>query len=125
CTLGCIFGLCFPQLIARAFTTDAALISHTSHALSIALCAFWVVGFQVVSTTLFQSLGKAGKSIFLSLTRQVIFLIPLLIILPKHYQLDGVWASFPLSDVLATVVTAAMIWWQFWEIAKASPNRLQ
>ncbi|MDE6460309.1 MAG: MATE family efflux transporter [Paramuribaculum sp.] len=125
CTLGCIFVLCLPQLISRAFTTDAALISHTSHALSIALCAFWVVGFQVVSTTLFQSLGKAGKSIFLSLTRQVIFLIPLLIILPKHYQLDGVWASFPLSDVLATVVTAAMIWWQFREIAKASPNRLQ
>ncbi|MDE5744753.1 MAG: MATE family efflux transporter [Paramuribaculum sp.] len=122
CTLGCIFGLCFPQLIARAFTTDTALIAHTSHALSIALCAFWVVGFQVVSTTLFQSLGKAGKSIFLSLTRQVIFLIPLLIILPKHYQLDGVWASFPISDIFATLVTVFMVWWQFIQIARQLTN---
>ncbi|MBD5242313.1 MAG: MATE family efflux transporter [Barnesiella sp.] len=123
CTLGCIFGLCFPQLIARAFTTDTALIAHTSHALTLALLAFWVVGFQVVSTTFFQSIGKAGKSIFLSLTRQVLFLIPLLLLLPQEYQLDGVWASFPLSDILATIVTAGMIWWQFRAIAKSVPGQ--
>lgn len=113
CTVGAAVGLTCPDLIARAFTTDTTLIAQTTGAISIALLAFWVVGFQIVSTTFFQSIGKAGKSIFLSLTRQVIFLIPLLVLLPRYYQLDGVWASFPVSDIFATVVTAAMIWWQF------------
>ncbi len=112
CTIGCVFGLIFPRLIARAFTTDQALIDATANALSLSLLAFWVVGFQIVSTTFFQSIGQAGKSIFLSLTRQVIFLIPLLLFLPRVFQLDGVWLSFPSSDVLATLVTGAMIWWQ-------------
>ncbi len=119
CALGYAFGQTFPHLIARAFTTDATLIAQTSRAFTIALSAFWVVGFQVVSTTFFQSIGKAGKSIFLSLTRQVIFLIPLLLVLPKLYQLDGVWASFPVSDIFATVVTAAMVWWQLRKIMGA------
>jgi Na+-driven multidrug efflux pump len=65
-----------------------------------------------VATNFFQSIGKAGKSIFLSLTRQVLFLIPLLLILPRFWGLDGIWASFPASDALATVVTAVMIWQQ-------------
>lgn len=113
CSAGAAFGLLFPRLIARAFTTDEQLISVTANALSLSLLAFWVVGFQIVSTTFFQSIGKAGKSIFLSLTRQVIFLIPLLVFLPRYMALDGVWSAFPTSDIFATVVTAAMIWWQF------------
>ena len=108
-TLGQIVGLTFPYYIGRAFTTDPMLISETERCLSIAMKAFTVVGFQVVSTTLFQSLGKAGASVFLSLARQVIFLIPLLLFLPGRYGLDGVWASFPLSDLMATVVTVAMV----------------
>ena len=68
-----------------------------------------MVGFQIVATNFFQSIGKAGKSIFLSLTRQVIFLIPLLLTLPGMLGLDGIWLSFPTSDVLATVVTALLI----------------
>ncbi|MDE6264246.1 MAG: MATE family efflux transporter, partial [Paramuribaculum sp.] len=95
---------------------------QTASACTISLSAFWVVGFQVVSTTFFQSIGKAGKSIFLSLTRQVIFLIPLLLVLPEIYQLDGVWASFPVSDIFATVVTAAMVWWQLRKIMAAVRN---
>ncbi|MCM1483251.1 MAG: MATE family efflux transporter [Muribaculaceae bacterium] len=112
-TAGSAFGLAFPSLIARAFTVDAGLISVTSNAFTHALWAFWAVGFQVVATNFFQSIGKAGKSIFLSLTRQVIFLIPLLLTLPRTMGLDGVWTSFPFSDILATIVTACMIWWQF------------
>ena len=99
-------------LIARAFTTDPTLIAVTSRALSLSLLAFWAVGFQIVATTFFQSIGKAGKSIFLSLTRQVIFLIPLLLTLPDRLGLDGVWLSFPSSDVMATIVTALMITFQ-------------
>ena len=119
-TTGCAFGLIWPDLIARAFTTDAELIAVTSRAMSLALLAFWMVGFQIVSTTFFQSIGKAGKSIFLSLTRQVIFLIPLLLTLPGMLGLDGIWLSFPTSDVLATVVTALLIAWQLRRLPAAA-----
>lgn len=70
---------------------------------------FFVVGFQIVSTTYFQSIGKVGLSIFLSLTRQVIFFIPLLLWLPGRMGLDGVWSTFCISDLLATVVTALLM----------------
>ena len=123
CCIGCAFGLTFPSLVARAFTTDAELIAVTSRAFSIALLAFWAVGFQVVATTFFQSIGKAGKSIFLSLTRQVLFLIPLLLTLPRTMGLDGVWSSFPLSDLCATVVTAAMVWWQLRQIDRMEAKK--
>lgn len=105
---GCVFGLSCPRLIARAFTTDSHLTHVTANAFHIALWAFWMVGVQITSTTFFQSIGKAGKSIFLSLTRQVLFLIPLLLILPGKFALDGVWAAFPVSDVFATIVTLGM-----------------
>ncbi len=118
-TSGQLVGLLFPQWIGRAFTTDAGLIGETTRCLHISLCAFTVVGFQIVSTTLFQSIGKAGASIFLSLTRQVIFLIPLLLLLPLRMGLDGVWAAFPTSDVLATVVTVVMIVYQLSKFNKS------
>lgn len=110
---GAAFGLSFPSVIARAFTVDAGLIAATDRALSLSMLAFFFVGFQIVSTTFFQSIGQAGKSIFLSLTRQVLFLIPLLLLLPRCLLLDGVWLSFPASDIIATIVTASMMWWQF------------
>lgn len=112
CTVGCLFGTFFPNLIARAFTVDPHLIEVTMRAVSLSVVAFWMVGFQIVATTFFQSIGKASKSIFLSLIRQVIFIIPLLLLLPRHFGLEGVWLSFPTSDVLATIVTGAMVWWQ-------------
>lgn len=111
-TLGCAIGLLFPRLIARAFTTDAGLIDVTAIAFSTALLAFWQVGFQVVSTNFFQSIGHAGKSIILSLARQVIFLIPLLYFLPPIWGLKGIWASFPISDTMATIVTAILLFIQ-------------
>lgn len=113
CTLGFLAGTFFPGAIARAFTSDAELIAITASALPLAMRAFAIVGFQIVATGMFQSIGSAGKAIFLSLTRQVLFLIPLLLTLPGIYGLDGVWASFPVSDLMATVVTALMVWWQF------------
>lgn len=112
-SLGCIVGMTFPEVIARIFTVDPELIRVTSDGLRRALPMFWIVGFQIISTSLFQSIGKVGKSIFLSLSRQVIFLIPLLLFMPGRYGLDGVWMSFPISDFLATIATAACIIWQF------------
>ena len=122
CTAGFVFGISCPGLIAKAFTVDGFLIDVTANGLSIALVMFWCVGFQIVSTNFFQSIGQAGKSIFLSLTRQVLFLIPFLLVLPRHSGLDGVWTAFPVSDAFATLVTSAMIVWQFRKISRLSPR---
>ena len=118
--IGQIGGLGFPWHIARAFTSDTELIDQTVRCLHISLLAFTVVGFQVISTTLFQSLGKATASIFLSLARQVIFLIPLLLFLPGRFGLDGIWMSFPISDMLATAVTIVMVAVQISRLGKAT-----
>lgn len=122
-TSGQIVGLLCPQWIGRAFSTDPDLIRETSRCLHISLMAFTVVGFQIVSTTLFQSIGKAASSIFLSLTRQVLFLIPLLLLLPPRLGLDGVWLAFPASDLVATIVTAVMVVWQLSKFKKAEPSK--
>jgi Na+-driven multidrug efflux pump len=117
CTILCVFGsvcgLLMPNAIARIFTYDDTLVNATANCLSIALVAFSVVGFQIVSTNFFQSIGKAGKAMVLSLSRQVIFLIPLLLLLPRTFKLDGIWMAFPLSDLCATIVTAILIVYQF------------
>lgn len=118
CAIGAAGGLIFAPYVARAFTVDAGLIEVTGQAFRHALWAFWMVGFQIVATTFFQSIGKAAKSIFLSLTRQVIFLIPLMLWLPNVLGLNGVWTSFPISDTFATIVSALMVWWQFGKIAR-------
>lgn len=121
-TVGFLFAQTYPDLIARAFTTDANLINVTANALSTAMIMFFVVGFQVVSTTFFQSIGKVGQSIFLSLSRQVIFLIPLLLIMPDFFNLEGIWMSFPISDILATIVTAILIIRQFRAISSVKKD---
>ena len=110
--------------LARAFTTDEVLIDITARAFSIAMLAFWQVGFQVVATNFFQSIGFAGKSIIMSLCRQVIFLIPLLYTLPSIMGLDGIWTSYPVSDTLATIVAVILLWWQLRAINKAATTRL-
>lgn len=115
---GALFGLFFPSAVARAFTSDADLIAASDRALSLCLLCFPFVGFQVISTAFFQSIGKAGKSIFLSLSRQVIFLIPLLLWLPGRFGVEGVWGSFPVSDFAATVATVFMIAWEFRRLSR-------
>lgn len=109
CTLGCVLCEAAPGLIARMFTTDGPLIRETVNALRLTIWMFWAVGFQIVVTNFFQSIGEAGKSIFMSLTRQVIFLLPMLFTFPALWQLNGVWLSFPISDAFATLVAAVLI----------------
>lgn len=113
CTLGCVVGLTMPDLIARAFNPDPELVSSTVKCLRITMLSFMLVGYQVVSTNFFQSIGKAGWSILLSLSRQAIFLIPLLLWLPSVMGLSGVWISYPISDLLAVIVTFILIRYQF------------
>lgn len=122
--LGSACGMTLSPFIARAFTSDADLVAVTVHALRLSMLAFGVVGFQIVATNFFMAIGKAPQSIFLGLARQVIFLIPLLVIMPRELGLDGVWLSFPASDVLATVVTVVMVWLQLSAIViKKEPGR--
>ncbi len=100
-TVGWLVGELLTYPCARLFTSDKQLIDITVHGLRINMLAFPVIGYQAVVTNFFQSIGKAGVSIFLSLSRQMIYLLPLLIILPPVMGVDGVWWALPISDFMA------------------------
>lgn len=108
-TLGSLIGALNPRFIASMFMQDQQQIDCAVNCLRITTMSFWIVGFQIVGTNFFQSLGMAGKAVFLSLTRQIIFMIPLLLILPHYFGLNGVWSCYPICDVIASVVTAFML----------------
>ena len=118
--IGAAIGHLWPYAIAGMFMQDQEQIECAVNCLRITTLAFWMVGFQVVVTNFFQSLGMAGKAVFLSLTRQILFMIPLLVILPPLYQLVGVWAAYPISDFVATVVATFMLIWQIRRIKRES-----
>ena len=109
CLLGTIASVFFPGYVARIFTTDPSLIAACEHGIPLGNVVFFVAGFQIVTTNFFQSLGEATKSIFMSLSRQVIFLLPILIVLPPVMKLDGVWLAFPISDLLAALVGLVLL----------------
>ena len=73
---------------------------------------FPIIGFQMVTSNFFQSIGMAGKSIFLSLSRQVLVLIPLLLVLPAFYKEKGIWYSMPISDLVASFIAFFMLSYQ-------------
>lgn len=106
-------GELMPELLARAFTTDQELIKQAANGMRYLVFFFPIVGFQMVTINFFQSIGQAKISIFLSLTRQLIFLIPLLLILPLFWGQQGVWLSMPLSDLLSSVIAGWMLYRQF------------
>ena len=81
---------------------------------------FPIVGFQMVTSNFFQSIGMASKAIFLSISRQVLGLIPCLLILPRFYGQLGVWISMPISDLIASLIAGGMLWWQFRQFRKAT-----
>lgn len=99
----------FPHLVASVFTTDKELVELTSVGLRYTFICFPVIGFQMVTSTFFQSIGMAWKSIFLTLTRQVFFLIPLLVILPRFFGVIGVWVSIPISDLSAAIASVILL----------------
>lgn len=111
-TFGFLLAQIFPRLISSAFTTSDELIGMASLGMRLNLLMFPVVGFQVVTSNFFQSIGKAKISIFLSLTRQVLFLIPALLIMPHFFGLNGVWLSAPVADFSSTLLTLLVLRWQ-------------
>ena len=115
---GFIMTRLFPEQIAGLFIdansgVDAELlIGAVVESMNIAFAGFAFVGFQIVVSSFFQYIGKAKKSIIMSMSRQLIFLVPLLIVLPRYWGVKGVWMAIPISDMASTLLAAVFIYFQ-------------
>ncbi len=107
--LGFLICELFPHAVASVFTTDQGLIDFVVPGLRIVMFFFPIVGFQMVTVNFFQSIGMPGKAIFMSLTRQVLFLLPCLLILPLYHGVKGVWYSMPAADLSSSIVSLYML----------------
>lgn len=108
-TLGFLVGTLIPEAAVSLFTSDETMKEIASRGFTIAIIVFPIVGFQMVASNFFQSIGMASKAIFLSLSRQVLFLIPCLIFVPLKFGIEGVWMSLPISDSIATFVAVFLM----------------
>lgn len=104
-----IVGQFFPHLFASAFTSDPELLSITERGIRITVAAFPLVGIQIVGSSFFQSLGYVAKSIIQSLSRQLIFLVPFIIIFPRLWGLDGIWIAMPVADTLSAFLSIYLL----------------
>ena len=101
---GWLVATFLPYYCARLFTTDQTLIALAIKGIRINMLVFPIIGYQMVTTNFFQCIGKVKISIFLSLSRQLLFLLPLLVVLPHWFGLNGVWYALPSSDFTAALV---------------------
>lgn len=108
-TVGFFVFELFPGAAVSMFTNDAELKGLAVHGMRLMNFTFPIIGFQIISTNLFQCLGMVRKSVFLSLSRQLIFLLPALYLLPLAFDIEGVWLSYPVSDVLAFTCTVILV----------------
>ena len=122
-TAGFLAGQFAPELVARMFTDDAGLIALSVDGMHLATLVFPLVGIQIVVGNFFQSIGKAKLSIFLSLTRQLLFLAPCLLILPRFFELEGIWISLPVSDSLSFVTSMGVLYMFLQEMRRAHHSR--
>ena len=104
-----IIGESIPYYLVRLFTDDEELIKHSVIGLRIAVATFPIVGFQMVTSNFFQSIGKSLMAVILSASRQVLILFPLLIVLPPFLGSLGVWWSMPISDALASILSLILL----------------
>ncbi len=115
-TLGALCAYIFPYVLVGLFNkNDVNLTNITVNGIKIFMAMFPILGFQIVSSNFFQAIARAKISIFLSLSRQVIVLIPMLLMLPRIFGLNGVWLAAPVSDGISSVLTAIFL---FLEIKK-------
>lgn len=124
-SIGWIISEGMPDTVSSLFTTDETLTRIAREGFRIYFIAYPVVGCQIVIQNFFQSVGKPQMSIFLSLTRQLLFLIPFLIILPRHWGVPGVWASMAGSDFIAFVVAVVTLWWWMGHTMRRMEQRAQ
>ncbi|MPQ44828.1 MATE family efflux transporter [Clostridium tarantellae] len=108
-TIGFVLIRIFPEQCISIFNKDSALLNISIDGLKIYLCMMPLIGIQIVGSNYFQSIGKAKLSMFLSLLRQVILLIPLILILPKAYGLTGIWLAGAMSDFISTIITIVFL----------------
>lgn len=106
---GWLIAMFLPYYCARIFTTDPTLIELSIFAIRVNMLVFPVIGFQMVITNFFQCIGKVQTAIFLSLSRQLLLLLPLLVVLPLIWGIDGVWAALPASDATAALMAAVVM----------------
>lgn len=99
----------FKEQIIWIFTNDATLLDKTPNSMLIVFLVTPVVAMQLIGSAYFQAAGKAMPALFLTLLKQGIFLIPLAYILPKYYGVLGVWWSFPIADLLSTIITVIVL----------------
>lgn len=109
-TLGYVLTRIYPENMVAIFCNDPQLIKSGAHGLLLNLFFMPFIGYQIISSMFFQAIGKPKTSCLLTLSRQVIILIPALLIMPTVYQLDGVWLAGPVADMTATVITSVMVW---------------
>ena len=117
-TLGFLLSMMFSVPMVSVFTDDQDLINQAARGLRITLCVFPIVGVQMVVSNFFQSIGMPAKAIFLSLTRQLLFLVPLLIILPRYCEQQGVWISMQIADGIASILAFVLLVWQLKKFKK-------
>ncbi|MDD7099565.1 MAG: MATE family efflux transporter [Paraprevotella sp.] len=106
-----VIGVFFPASVIHVFGAGEELTEKAVRAFRFTVAMFPLVGAQIVIGNFFQSIGHAAKSIFLSVTRQMIFLVPLLFFLPRWWDLDGVWLSMPISDAISFFTACGMMWY--------------
>lgn len=124
-TFGFILTQFFTESLIKIFNNDKELINVTTQGMRIFLSMLPIIGFQIVSSNYFQAVGKAPKAMFLSLLRQVIVLIPLLIILPKYLGLKGVWIAGPIADFTASIVTAIFLYNELKHLNHSHENKIK
>lgn len=112
-TLAFVIGEFFPGYVARIFTSDEQMIEMAVVGMRYNCLMFPIVGFQMVAGNFFQSIAQPGKAIFLSLSRQLLFLVPFIIIFPHFWGIDGVWISLPTSDLVSAITAAIMLGYYF------------
>jgi Na+-driven multidrug efflux pump len=108
-TVGFLVGTFAPRWAVSIFAEEPVMIDIAAKGFKIVVTAFPIVGFQIVVSNFFQSIDMANKAIFLSLSRQVLFLIPCLIVVPGYFGIKGVWMAMPISDAIATLIAAVLM----------------
>ena len=109
-TIGFLIALLVPHQAVSIFTSDRELIELSAKGLRMLTLAYVFVGFQMVASNFFQCLGMVNKAILLSMSRQLLFLIPCIYVLPLFFGNIGVWVSFPISDFAAFIISAVLMW---------------
>lgn len=120
-TTGFFLSQFAPRYLASFFSESEQLTSLAMHGIRINFLMFPIVGFQIISSNYFQATGKPRKALFLSLLRQVIVLIPAILILPRFFGVEGIWYAMPLSDLLASLLTGTFILKEIKSLKQKSP----